>query len=125
MSDYDDYDDYDDYEYDEKLCDYCGDNYTTRTYCSGWCQYRAEVRGPMKRETMKNIIKNIPTFEEKRRVEAEAENKPYVPIFDFTRISEVKELREIHPKDFCLQVPTITATYTETKLEEKKEEDKK
>jgi hypothetical protein len=62
-------------DYDEHLCDYCGDNYTSSRYCSGWCKYRAEVRAPMKRETMKNIIQNLPAFEEKKRLEAEQAEK--------------------------------------------------
>jgi hypothetical protein len=89
--------DYDQGDYDEHLCDYCGDNYTSSTYCSGWCKYRAEVRAPMKRETMRNIIQNLPAFEEKRKLEAEAENKPYVPLMNIIK-SEEKKSEEAEPE---------------------------
>lgn len=50
-----------DCDYDERNCGYGGCDNTVsgrQIYCSGWCGYREEERGPMKRQTMQNIINN-------------------------------------------------------------------
>jgi hypothetical protein len=72
------YSDEDDYRGSEDdLCEYCGDNYTSSTYCSGWCRYRAEVRGPMKRATMQKMIRNgiLELLKEKNKIKDEVSSK--------------------------------------------------